>query len=376
MDFGLDKEQEMLRKSFSEFLSKECPFDTIRDIKKSDAGYSKNIWKKMARLGWLGLVFEEKYGGSQGSFLDLFILFEEIGKVLLPSPLLFGNVLPGLLIQEAGSDELKSKYLPLLIDGKTIITLALFNENGAMDKDQPGVEAEKSANGGYVLNGTRLLVPYVPVADKILLCVDIKGKGATGPALVFVDRDSAGLTATPVNTITDEKSYAVAFENVAIPKENILGNIGMGNDILDHVLPRATVLKCGEMIGGLRRVLDMTVAYAKERHQFGRPIGSFQAVQHYCADMAIFLDGAVLIAYHAASLLSRNKPCAKEVAMAKAWCSDSYKQCTWMSQQIHGGIGFTEEFNIQLFYKHAKESELMFGHAKYNRSRVADEIGL
>ena len=376
MDFGLDKEQEMLRKSFQEFLSKECPFDIVREIKKSDIGYSTKIWKKMAQLGWLGLVFEEKFGGMQGSFMDLFILFEEIGKVLLPSPLLFGNVLSGLMIQTAGNDDQKNSDMPLLIDGKAIITTALFDENGKMDKDQPGIEASKSGNGEYILTGKRLLVPYASVADKILLCANVTGDGPSGPTLLVVDKNAAGITYTPVTTVSDETSYAVIFENVAVKEKNTIGDIGSGNTIIDSVLPMATVLKCGEMIGGLRRVLDSTVAYAKDRHQFGKPIGSFQAVHHHCADMAIFLDGAVLIAYHAASLISQNKPCKKEVAMAKAWCSDAYKQSTWLAQQIHGGIGFTEEFNIQLFYKHAKESELLFGHAKHNLKIVADEMGL
>ena len=376
MDFGLDKEQEMLRKSFQEFLSKECPFDIVRETKASNEGYSKKIWKKMAQLGWLGLTFEEKFGGMEGSFMDLFILFEEIGKVLLPSPLLFGNVLPGLIIQAAGTEDQKSTYLPLLIDGKAVITSALFDENGKMDQDQPGVSASKSGTRGYVLNGTRLLVPYAAVADKILLCADIQGEGESGPTVFMVEKGAKGITETPVRTISDETSYTVAFENVAVSDKDIIGSIGGGKSIIESVLPMSTVLKCGEMIGGLRRVLESTVAYAKERHQFGKPIGSFQAVHHHCAEMAISLDGAVLIAYQAAALISRNEPCKKEVAMAKAWCSDAYKQSTWLAQQIHGGIGFTEEFNIQLFYKHAKESELLFGHAKHNLSKVADEMGL
>ncbi|MFO7964911.1 MAG: acyl-CoA dehydrogenase family protein [Desulfobacterales bacterium] len=374
MDFGLDKEQEMLRKSFSEFLSKEVPFDTVREIKASETGYSGAIWKKMAQLGWLGMTFEEQYGGMQGSFMDVFLLFEEIGKVLLPSPLLFGNVLPGMVLQEAGSEDLKSKCLPLLVDGGLIIASALFDENGKIDTHAPAVSAEKASGGGYQVNGVRLLVPYAPYAGKMMLCADVK-ENAAGPTLMLVDTGSPGVTVTPVNTITDEKSYAVAFDNVPAAEDHIIGGPGRGNEILEGIINRAAVLKCAEMIGGLRRVLEMTVAYAKDRHQFGRPIGSFQAVQHYCADMAIFLDGASLIAYSAASLISHGKPCTREAAMAKAWCSDAYKQSTWMSQQIHGGMGFTEEFNIQLFYKHAKESELLFGHAKQNRCRVADEVG-
>ncbi len=375
MDFGYDKEQEMLRKSFAEFLSKECPFDVIREIKKSEAGYAKDLWKKMAQLGWLGLVFEEKYGGSQGAFTDLFLLFEEIGKVLLPSPLLMGNVLPGLMIQSAGTDAVKEKYLPDMINGKKIVTLALYDEKGCIDCDSPGISAKKEADG-YVINGTRLLVPYAAVADELLICAQVEGEGENGPTLFAVDAKAKGVSTTPFAIITDEKSHAVVFDNVRVNAGNIIGKTGSGNTAAHDVLPKAIVLKCGEMIGGLRRLLDMTVNYAKDRRQFGKPIGSFQAVQHFCAEMAIFLDGGALIASYAASLISDGAPCEKEAAMAKAFISDAYKQSTWMSQQIHGGIGFTEEFNVQLFYKHAKESELMFGHSAIHRSKVADLIGL
>jgi 3-oxocholest-4-en-26-oyl-CoA dehydrogenase beta subunit len=372
MDFGYDKEQEMLRKSFAEFLWKECPFDAIREMKKSEDGYSRDLWKKIAKLGWLGLVFEEKYGGSHGAFMDLFLLFEEIGKVLLPSPLLMGNVVPGLIIQNAAATPLKEKFLPAMIEGKKLLIAALHDEKGRIDCDRPGLSAAKQGND-YILNGTRLLAPFATSADALLVCADLAGHG---PTLLVVDAKAAGVSTSSMNTITDEKSYAVVFNNAKVSADSIVGKTGTGNSVIQYVLPKAVVLRCAEMVGGLRRVLDMTVNYAKDRRQFGRPIGSFQAVQHFCAEMAIFLDGASLIASYAASLISDGLPCEKEVSMAKAFISDAYKQSTWMSQQIHGGIGFTEEYNVQLFYKHAKESELLFGHSAVHKSRVADLIGL
>jgi alkylation response protein AidB-like acyl-CoA dehydrogenase len=326
----------------------------------------------MAQLGWLGLIFEEKFGGSQGSFMDLFLLFEEIGKVLLPSPLLMGNVLPGLIIQSTEDEKDKDKFLPAMIAGKKIPTITLYDEKGIIDKDLPAIKAQKDA-GGYILNGTRILVPYI--ADEIIVCADVKGPGDNGPTLFAIRPDTEGVKIKQMKTITDEKSYAVIFENVKVHDKDIVGKAGLGNAYIDQALPKAIVLKCGEMVGGLRRIIDMTVNYAKDRQQFGRSIGSFQAIQHYLADMAIALEGASLIASQAASLISDDSPCEKEVSMAKAFISDVYKQSTWMSQQIHGGIGFTEEFNIQLFYKHAKESELMFGHSAFHRRKVADLSG-
>lgn len=376
MDFELTSEQNMLKKSFAEFLSKECPFDIVKEIIKSDPGYSKSIWKKMAQLGWLGLIFEEKYGGSEGSLLDLFILFEEIGKVLLPSPLFASVVMSGLLVSDAASEAQKKKILPAIINGKSIFTVALLDEKGNICSKNPKAVAMRNETGEYSVNGTFLLVPYANIAETILFCADVRGDGSGGPTLFMVDTKTKGLNISAVDTITDEKKFEVTFENVGIPAENIMGSIGKGDEYMDKMLPKAMVLKCGEMVGGFQQVLDMTVAYAAERKQFGVPIGKFQVIQHYCADMAIDLNGAKLIAYQAACAMSKGRSFVKEAAMAKAWCSDTYRDATQASHQIHGGVGFTEEFNIGLFYKHAKESELLFGHAKINRSKVADVMGL
>ncbi len=369
MDFDFTSEETMLRKSFAEFLCKECTYDVVKDIKKDPAVYSKKMWNKMAELGWLGLLFEEKYGGSEGSFMDMFILFEEIGKVLLPSPLFTSVIMAGLLLSEAGSDDQKKTFLPGIADGKTIATVALYDERGRVSP----VKAEKDRNGTITVNGEFILVPYADVAEIVIFCADIAGHG---PTLMIADPKTKGTTLTPMATITDEQKFAVTLDHVAIEEADILGDIGSGNTYLEKMTRKATVLKCGEMIGGFKQVLDMTVAYAKERKQFGVPIGKFQTIQHYCADMAIDLQGAELVAYQAASMMDKGVPCDMEISMAKAWCSDTYRNATQVSHQIHGGVGFTEEFNIGLFFKHAKENELIFGHAAQHRITIADQIGL
>ncbi|MBW2367768.1 MAG: acyl-CoA/acyl-ACP dehydrogenase [Deltaproteobacteria bacterium] len=371
MDFSLTLEQNVLKETFTEFLSKECPFDVIREIKTSDEGYSKKTWRKMADLGWMGLGFEEKYGGSEGSFLDLFILFEEIGKVLLPSPLFTSAVMSGLLLSEAGSEEQKGKYLPRIINGKQIFTVALLDGKGRTLPTVPETVAIKNDAGDYTVSGSYLLVPYVNVSDHIFFIADIRNAPSGGPTIFMATPSSKELTFSAVDTITDEKKYAIRFDNVTIPAKNIIGGIGQGDFHLKRMLSKAIVIKCAEMIGGFNQAMDMTVAYAAKRKQFGVPIGKFQAIQHYCADMAIDLKGAQLMAYQAASMMSEGIACEKEVAMAKAWCSDTYRKATQICQQIHGGVGFTDEFNIGLFYKHAKECELMFGHSKIHRSKVA-----
>ena len=330
----------------------------------------------MAELGWLGLIFEEQYGGIQGSFFDLYMLFEEIGKVLLPSPFFCSAVLSGMIIRESGNPKQKKSFLPDIIRGEKIWTVALLDEQGRFDEDDPQIKAQKGPKDHYLLSGTRLLVPYAQVADEIIVCAKVKGEKAQGPTLFRIKGDAEGLQKTWLDTITQEKTYALVLNKVKVPAENIIGKIGRGHLSLKKVFPWAIALKCGEMVGGLERVVDMTVKYLKERQQFGKPLGVLQAVQHFCADMAIGLESSRLISRQAAFLLSEGLPCDKEVAMAKAWISDAYKKSTWIAHQLHGGIGFTEEYDLHLYYKHAKASEMAFEESWFHRSKVADCLGL
>lgn len=376
MDFELTLEQKMLKKSFAEFLSKECPFDTVREIKKSALGYSKKIWNKMAKLGWLGLIHEERFGGSEGEFLDLFILSEEIGKALLPSPLFESAVMSAMLISDTADEKIKKKWLPSLINGKKIATVALFDGKGRISLSAPPVTAQKEENG-YTISGTYILVPYANIADVILICADIKGVQPGGPTLFMIDAKSDGVSLEAMDTLTDDKVYTVNLDKVNVAPENIIGDIGNSATYMEMMLDKATVLKCGEMIGGFKRVLDMAVNYASTRKQFNVPIGKFQAVQHYCADMAVNLQGAQLIAYRVATIMTEGTADAKkDIAMAKAFCSDTYLHATQVTHQIHGAVGFSEEFDIGLFYKHAKACELIFGHSQIHRATVADAMGL
>jgi alkylation response protein AidB-like acyl-CoA dehydrogenase len=214
------------------------------------------------------------------------------------------------------------------------------------------------------------------VADGIIICAKIKDSEAGESTLFIIERNAERQEKTPLHTLSLEKLFAVHFENVKTPAENIVGASGKGELYLEKVLPKVTILKCGEMLGGLERVVEMTVEYVKQRHQFGRPLGSFQVIQHYCADMASNLESARLITYQAASLLSEGIPCAKEVAMANAWLNDAYRKATWTAQQVHGGMGFTEEYDLHLFYRHAKASELAFESAWFHRSKIAEAMGL
>lgn len=376
MDFSLDEETILLRNSAEQYLRDNCPTSFVKEVAKEEVGFSRTMWREMVNLGWLGLIYDERYGGVGGKFFDLFILFEEIGKVLLPSPFFCSAVLSGLIINEAGDLRQKDEYLPPIIQGEKIFTVALLDEQGRYDFDNPKLEAKKSEDGGYMIMGPRILVPYAHVADEILVVTEVKGSGARGPTIFKVNTNAGGQKIIPLDVFTGEKTFTVVYENVEVPSGNLIGAIGKGDIYLNKIFPKALILKCGEMLGGLERVVEMTVAYVKERHQFGQPLGSLQVVQHYCADMVTFLETTRLITFQAASLLSEGIPCRKEVSMAKAWCSDAYKKCTWIGHQLHGGIGFTEEHDLHLYYKHAKVSELSFEDSWFHRSKVAEVMGI
>lgn len=376
MDFSLSEETVLLKSSAERFFKEKCPPSLVKELIKDEKGFSTALWREMAELGWLGLLYDEKYGGSAGSFFDLFSLFEEMGKALLPSPFFCSAVLSGLVINEAGDAKLKDSYLPSIIRGEKILTLALLDERGRYDGNDPKIEARRTQGGAYVINGTRLLVPYANVADEILLCARVQGSEPAGPTLFKVQRSAPGQKMTFLDTLTQEKTFAVTYENVEVSAGDVIGSVGEGNTYWNQVLPKAIVLKCGEMLGGLQRVVDMTVAYMKERHQFGKPLGSLQVVQHYCVDMRTNLETSRLLTCQAAALLSEGLPCDKEIAMAKAWISDTYKRSTWTAQQLHGGIGFTEEHDLHLYYRHAKASELALGDSWAHRNRVAEEMGI
>jgi len=376
MDFSLSEETKMLKSSGEKFLKDKSPCSFVKSILKEEKGFSEALWKEMADLGWLGLVYGQQYGGSGGEFFDLFVLFEEMGKAVLPSPFLCSAVFAGQLVNEAGDESVKKESLPEIIEGKKILTVGLRNERGVYDYQDPALEAQEVGEGSYRLKGIRLLVPYAHVADEILVCAKLmKGSKTFGPTLFKTKSKGPGVKLTPLEIISGEKYFAVTYADYPAHSKDVLGSVGKGATYVEKIMPKLIALKCGEMVGGLSRVVDMTVEYMKQRIQFGKPLGVLQVVQHYCADLVTFSDTARMIAYQAASLISAGIPCPKEVAMAKAWCSDAYKRSTQIAQQLYGGIGFTEEHDLHLYYKQAKVSELDFGDSWYHRQKVAEALG-
>jgi alkylation response protein AidB-like acyl-CoA dehydrogenase len=377
MDLGLSEEQEMLKTSARDFLQKECSKQLVKQLDESDTGYSPELWRKMAELGWMGLIFPEKYGGSGGSFLDLIVLLEEMGYNILPGPFFSTVVLCGLTILASGTEEQKRELLPKIANGEMILALALTEPSASYDA--AAIKAKATAhNDDYIINGTKLFVLDANVADCILCVARTKEtkNPEDGLTIFLVDAKSPGIKCTLLKTLARDKQCEIVLDNVTLPKKNILGKLDQGWPIVKDTLQKATAAKCAEMVGGAQAALEMTVKYAKERVQFNRPIGSFQAIQHYCANMVTDVDGARFITYKAAWELSEGLPATKDVAVAKAWTSEAYGRVTLLAHQIFGAIGFTMDHDIHLYYRRAKAGEIMFGDGDFQRATVAQELGL
>ena len=380
MDFGFSDEQEMLRQTAHDFLAENCPTTFVRQMMEDDKGYAPALWKKMADLGWLGLAFPEEYGGQGLGFVDLTVILEEMGAALLPSPFFSTVILAGQTILIGGSEAQKHAYLPKIADGSLLATLAMTEPSGRVDAEGISEMQAVSEEDGFQLSGTKLFVLDAHVSDLLVVAARTKDAGdkSFGVSLFLVDATTPGISVTLLKTMDQtRKQCEVVFDHVSVGHDSLLGHLDMGWPILQKVLTLATAALCAEMVGGAQRVLEMSVSYAKERVQFGRPIGSFQAIKHKCAEMMLQVESAKSAAYYAAWAVDEDVPeVPLAVSMAKAYCSDAYRYTAGEGIQVHGGIGFTWEHDMHLYFKRAKYCECTFGDATYHRELVAQEVHL
>jgi len=328
----------------------------------------------------MGLIFPETYGGSGLDMVDLVVVLEEMGRGVLPGPFFSTVLLGGIAIADGGTEEQKKKYLPAIASGELKATLALVEPSGRWDAG--GIELEaRSDSGGFLLSGTKLFVPDAHTADVILVAARTdkgKGEGEEGISLfaVGVPKDGVGITLLKTMDQT-RKLCEVTLDKVRVGPNDVVGTRGQGWKLLTRVLDRAKVGLCAEMCGGAEKVLEMSVEYAKVRVQFDRPIGSFQAIQHKCANMLLQVESAKSATYYAAWAVANDVAEAPlAAAMAKSYTSDASRMVAGEGIQIHGGIGFTWEHDMHIYFKRAKGSEFTFGDATYNREIVAQLIDL
>ncbi len=353
MEFGLSESQQMLKDNSRKFFAGECPMAEVRRLMETDTAYDAALWTKMAEQGYTGIIFPEEYGGVGLGKVELILLMEEAGRALLPGPLFSTVALAGSVIDAVASPEQKKRYLVPICSGEARSTVALLEASASWDP----MDAQIALVNGR-LAGEKLFVPDAAVADSIL----VVARGG----VFAVDAKAPGIIINPmVGMDLTRKLYSVRFNDTPAERLGNAAGLARGLDI-------ATAALVAEMVGGMQRTLDITVEYAKMRKQFGKPIGSFQAVQHQCADMYLETESARSAGYYAAWALEENAPAAAvAVSIAKMYASDACRAVGNRGIQVHGGMGFTWENDVHLYYRRAKASETALGDATFHRERIA-----
>jgi len=370
MDFDLSKPQKMLQESARAFFARECSPERVRSLLASESGYDEQLWRGLADQGWTGLIIPEEYGGLGLGLVELAAVAEEMGRACLPSPFV-STVWAAALIARAGNEGQRNQYLDAISQGELKATVALLEESADWNPDSVELRAELDGKN-LRLNGRKEFVTDAEVAD-LILCV---ARGANGLLLIPIERGAQGLEIIPMPTMdATRKLYAVEFNDLAVPAVNALDYAPSVRAALDEAADIATVVLCAEMLGGMQWVLETSVEYAKTRQQFGKPIGVYQAVQHQCADMLLLAESARSATYYAAWVVQERLPQASlAVSVAKAYSSDAAREVGNRGVQVHGGIGFTWEHNMHLYYKRAKSSEVLFGDGNFHRERIASQV--
>ncbi len=376
MDLDFTEEQKMLKTMARDFLATECPKSLVRELEESDLGYSPEIWKKMAELGWQGIIIPEEYGGTGLTLFDLALIIEEMGRNILPGPFL-STVISASAILEAGTEEQKSEFLPKVASGETILTLALTEPSASWKPEHISVRATASGEN-YVISGIKLFIPDAHLANYLLVVARTQdsARPEEGISIFLVDAKSPGIRCEPQLTMGLDNKCEVVFENVAVPKENILGDLNQGWQIVESTLMKATALKVAEMSGGCQASLEMTVDYVKDRVQYGRPIGGFQAIQHYVADMWGHTDRVQSLAWEVNWKVSAGVATSFDVAVAKAYVNEAYKRVTERGVHCHGAIGLTRDHDMGLYYRRAMVASIDYGDTDHQKEIVAREVCL
>ena len=371
MNFAFTEEQEELRKTVRAFLESKSSEAEVRRLMETESGYDEAVWKQMGeQMGLQGLAIPEEYGGSGYSYVELVVVLEEMGRRLLAAPYFSTVVLAANAILHSGDDQAKKDLLPGIASGETIATVAFTEENGRWDEAGITMTASKSGDG-YTLDGSKTFVLDGHTASLVI----VAARTDAGVSLFSVSGDAQGLTRTPLPTMDQTRKQA-KLEFSGTPAM-LVGTDGGGWATLERMLDLAAVGLAAEQVGGAQFVLEMAVQYAKDRVQFGRPIGSFQAIKHKCADMLLEVESAKSAAYYAAWCAAElNDELPAVASLAKAYCSEAYFHATAENIQIHGGIGFTWEHPAHLYFKRAKSSELLLGDPTYHRELLAQRIGI
>jgi len=368
MDFRFTDAQTLLVNTAREFLRHRCPPAVLEDSVASERGFSAELWKEISVLGWPGLLIPAEYGGSDGTIVDVALLVEEMGRACFPSPYVPSAVVATSLLVAAGSPAQRERLLPAMVRGDRLCVLALTEESASID---PQAVRLKGEPGGR-LSGRKLFVNDAHVADDLIVVT----RGAAGPNLFLLETQRAGVAVALMETIAGEKPCEVSFAGVETRPDDLLGTAGQGWDLLHPALQAGALARTAEMVGCAQHILELCVEHAKARRQFGRPLGSFQAIQHSCADLLRNVEGARYLLYRAAWKMQESREATADVAMAKAYAGQACQAVARRAHQLLGAISFCEEHPLHLFHKRILAASLDFGDPAHHLETVATAIGL
>jgi alkylation response protein AidB-like acyl-CoA dehydrogenase len=378
MGLILSDDQLILKETARSFLDERSPVQRMRELRDSEdaIGFSRGLWKEMAEMGWTGIIFPEEFGGAGMAYAELAAVLEECGRVLAPEPFVSTVLLGGNAVLLGGRDPLKKDLLPGVCSGDRILALA-FQEHGRFDPYAVATRAEREGDG-YRIDGQKQFVLDAHVADQLIVVARTSGESGDrhGLTLFVIDAGEQGLSVQRNHMVDGRNAAEIKLEGVPAATERVLGQIDAGAELLDSVFDRAAIGLSAEMLGTFEEAFERTLAYLKDREQFGVKIGTFQALRHRAADMFCELELARSVVREAVSALDEGREDVPEMASAaKARCSDVSSQITKEAIQMHGGIGMTDEEEIGLFFKRAKAAELTLGDALYHRDRYASLRG-
>jgi alkylation response protein AidB-like acyl-CoA dehydrogenase len=368
MDFGLSEEQQQLKHSARDFLTKECATARVRQIMADEQDVPRDLYADIARLGWNGLLVPEKFGGAGLGMLDMIMLLEECGYAALPGPFLFSSALAASILNAGGSDELKDRWLRPLADGRAIGTVAVMEADDSLNPADLATTV-RSTSQGWVLSGSKMFVPYAHVADFVIVAART-GAGARDIGLFIAEPQQAGVKIRRLMSLDLTRLVcAIEFDATQIPAAAALAG---GAELYDRLMDVGSVAIAADSLGGIERALDMAVEYSKVREQFGKPIGAYQALQHAAAEIVADIEPARSLLWYAAYVLdSPSAEASRAAAMVKARMCEVFMRGADRAVLMHGGIGFTWEHDIHLWFKRARFNEAYFGAPSFHRERVA-----